>query len=145
MSDDDINTEDILGGFVLDTTALDQLAAANIYATTFADRAAVRGIVLVIPTSVLAESWQRAVRTDPDRRDDLHQLLASPMVILDPLDTDTASACGDLMIGLDHEPDVTATHVVLNARERQWPILAADPTRLRTIEPTLAVEQLPGT
>lgn len=140
-----MSDEDILGGFVLDATALDQLAAANIYATTFADRAAVRGIVLVIPASVLAESWQRAVRADPDRRDEFHELLASPMVIVDPLDTDAASACGDLMIGLDQEHDVAAAHVVLSARERQWSVLAADPARLWAVEPTLIVEQLPGT
>lgn len=137
--------EDVLGGFVLDSTALDELAGANIYATTFADRAAARGVVLIIPATALSESWQRAMRVDPDRRDHLRDLLASPMVLVDPLDEDAATSSGDLLIGLRQEADVTAAHVVVCARDREWPVLAADPERLVRIEPSLVVEQLPGT
>ena len=49
--------DDVLGGFVLDPGALDELAGADIYAATFADRAAVRGIVLIVPATALSESW----------------------------------------------------------------------------------------
>ena len=136
--------DDVLGGFVLDAGALEELAGANIYAATFADRAAVRGIVLIVPATALSESWQRAVRVDPDRRDHLRELLDSPMVVVAPLDEDTATACGDLMIGVDQPPDVSAAHVVLCARDREWPVLAGDPDRIRRIEPDLSIEKLPG-
>jgi len=139
------DSEDVLAGFVLDSTALDELPSANIHATTFADRAAARGVVLIIPATALSESWQRAVQVDPDRGDQPRELLASPMVLVDPLDEDAATSSGDLLIGLRQQPDVSAAHVVVRARGRDWPVLAADPARLARIEPSLVVEQLPGT
>ncbi|HZZ51666.1 MAG TPA: hypothetical protein VFE65_32630 [Pseudonocardia sp.] len=137
--------DDILGGFVLDASALEQLAGANIYATTWADRAAVRGIVLLIPAAALSEAWQRAVDADPDSSELLRELLSSPMVVIEPLDELAAAATGELFIGLHLPPDISAAQVVISARDRDWPVLAAEPSRLLAIEPHLDVETLPGT
>jgi hypothetical protein len=55
--------DDTLSGFVLDTSALAALGGGeNIYATTWADRAAVRGLVLLVPATALSEAWQQIRR-----------------------------------------------------------------------------------
>lgn len=138
--------EESLGGFVLDASALAELGAgANIYATTWADQAAVRGVVLLVPAAALSEAWQQIRRHGPDHADQLRDLLASPMVVIDPLDATAAADAGDLLDGRDLDPDVTAAQVITCARARDWPVLAARPARLLTIDPELIVETLPGT
>jgi len=67
---------------------------ANIYATTWADRAATRGVVLVVPAAALSEAWQRIRRYGPDHVDQMRDLLASPMVVVDPLDETAAADAG---------------------------------------------------
>jgi hypothetical protein len=68
---------DTLGGFVLDPSALTALGGGeNIYATTWADRAAVRGIVLLVPAAALSEAWQQIRRHDPGQAEQIRDLLA---------------------------------------------------------------------
>jgi hypothetical protein len=143
------DVEDILGGFVLDASALAALAAgADLYASTWADRAAVRGIVLLVPAAALCQARQRLAR---ERRADdelLSELLASPMVVIDPLDETAALEAGALWDGLELDPDVAAAQVVTSARARDWPVLSgtgAGAADLARIDPDLVVETLPGT
>ncbi len=141
-----MRAEETLGGFVLDASVLAALGAgANIYATTWADQAARRGIVLLIPAAALSEAWQRIRRRGPSHADQMRDLLASPMVVIDPLDDTGAAEAGDLLDGRDLDPDVTAAQVITCARARDWPVLAAQPARLQVIDPGLTVETLPGT
>lgn len=140
-----MTTEDTLGGFVLDASALAALGGGeNIYATTWADRAAVRGIVLLVPAAALSEAWQQIRRHGPGSVDQMRDLLTSPMVLIQALDEIDAARAGDLVDSRDLDPDVAAAQVATCARARDWPVLAAQPTRLRVIDPELTVETLPG-
>ncbi|MBV8541186.1 MAG: hypothetical protein JO063_00805 [Pseudonocardiales bacterium] len=141
-----MSIEDTLGGFVLDASALAALGGGeNIYATTWADRAAVRGIVLLVPAAALSEAWQQIRRHDPDDVEQMRDLLASPMVLIEALDDIEAARAGELVGGRDLEPDVAAAQVATCARARDWPVLAAAPARLLVIDPELTVETMPGT
>jgi len=141
-----VSIEDTLGGFVLDASALAALGGGeNIYATTWADRAAVRGIVLLVPAAALSEAWQQIRRHDPDDVEQMRDLLASPMVLIEALDDIEAARAGELVGGRDLEPDVAAAQVATCARARDWPVLAAAPARLLVIDPELTVETMPGT
>lgn len=138
--------EDVLGGFVLDASALAALGGgASIYATTWVDRAAVRGIVLLVPSAALSEAWQyvRGHHTGSDGGQ-LRELLDSPMVVVEPLDAVGASRAGQLVAGRELRPDVSAAHVVTCAQTRNWPVLCAAAARLHTLDPDLTVETLPG-
>ncbi|MGH3823358.1 MAG: hypothetical protein ACRDRA_11100 [Pseudonocardiaceae bacterium] len=140
-----MSIDDALGGFVVDASALAALGGeANIYATTWADRAAVRGIVLLVPASALSEAWQQIRRHGPGDVEQMRDLLASPMVLIDPLDETEAARAGELVGGRDLDPDVAAAQVATCARARDWPVLAAQAARLRVIDPELTVETLPG-
>ena len=93
-----MSTADTLGGFVVDSSALAVLGGeANIYATTWADRAAVRGIVLLVPAAALSEAWQQIRRHGPGSVDQMQDLLASPMILVDPLDDTNAAQAGELV------------------------------------------------
>ena len=140
-----MSIDDALGGFVLDTSALAVLGGGeNIYATTWADRTAVRGIVLLIPAAALSEAWQQIRRHGPGHVEQMRDLLASPMVLIAPLDETEATRAGELTGGRDRDPDVAAAQVATCARARNWPVLAAQAARLRVIDPELTVETLPG-
>lgn len=140
-----MRTDDTLGGFVLDASALAALAGGeNIYATKWADRAAARGIVLLIRAAALSEAWQQIRRHGPGSVDQMRDLLTSPMILIDPLDDINAAQAGELVEGRDVNPDVAAAQVATCARARDWPVLAAQPARLRVIDPQLTVETLPG-
>jgi len=140
-----VSIDDALGGFVLDASALAALGGgANIYATTWADRAAVRGIVLLIPAAALSEAWQQIRRHDPGDVEQMRDLLASPMILIEALKETDAARAGELLDGRDLDPDVAAAQAATCARARDWPVLAAQPARLRVIDPELTVETLPG-
>jgi hypothetical protein len=140
-----VGIDDTLGGFVLDGSALAALGGVeNIYASTWADRAAVRGIVLLVPAVALSEAWQQIRRHDPDHIEQMQDLLASPMVLIEALDEADAAHAGELVGGRDLGPDVSAAQVATCARARDWPVLAAQAARLRVIDPQLTVETLPG-
>jgi hypothetical protein len=63
-----VSIDDTLGGFVLDPSALTALGGGeNIYATTWADRAAVRGIVLLVPAAVTSTRMWPPRRWRPAR------------------------------------------------------------------------------
>ncbi len=51
---------------------------------------------------------------------------------------------GDIKLGRDLDPDVAAAQVATCARAQDWPVLAAQPARLRVIDPELTVETPPG-
>jgi hypothetical protein len=140
-----VSIDEALGGFVLDASALTALGGGeNIYATTWADRAAVRGVVLLVPAAALSEAWQQIRRHGLGDAEQMRELLASPMVLIAALEETEAARAGELVDGRDLDPDVAAAQVATCARARDWPVLAAQAARLRAIDPELAVETLPG-
>lgn len=47
-----------------------------------------------------------------------------------------------LVLGASGQSDPVDAHVVLLARERDWPVLTSDPDDLLSIDPTLTVERI---
>jgi hypothetical protein len=139
---------DLLGGFVLDASAVAALAGgADLYASTWAHRAAVRGIVLLVPATALCEARQRLARAGAVEDERLGVLLDSPMVVIDPMDHTAALDAGAVWAGLDLDPDVAAGQVIVSARARDWPVMAgaAAAAGLSRIDPGVVVVTLPGT
>lgn len=96
-----------------------------------------RGIVLHIPGMALAEV--RAVHLDGGAL--LSALLEHPWVVHAELSRAEAPRIVQLLAE-SRVWDGTGGHVVLVARDRGWPVLSADPDRLRRIAPDLDVDQL---
>ena len=46
------------------------------------------------------------------------------------------------MLGATRTADPVDAHVVLIAREREWPVLTSDPDDLRALDPTLVIERI---
>ena len=47
-----------------------------------------------------------------------------------------------LMLGTSRRSDPVDAHVVLLARQRQWPVVSSDPGDLLALDPTLIVERI---
>jgi hypothetical protein len=75
----------------------------------------------------------------------MRDLLASPMVVIDPLDETPAAEAGDLVEGRDLDPDISATQVITSAQARDWPVLAAHPRSSSNDRPRVDRGNLPGT
>ncbi len=127
----------MIGGKVLDASALAALARRWPAALAWFDTARLVGIALYLPTLALAEV--RAVR--PDAAPLLADLLSHPSVVLGELDSATAAQVDQLLIAANVF-DALAAHVVYIARQRGWPALTADPGRLHRVNPNLDVDLL---
>ena len=127
----------MIGGKVLDASALAALARRRPAALAWFDTARLVGIALYLPTLALAEV--RAVR--PDAAPLLADLLSHPSVVLGEIDAATAYQVDQLLLAADVF-DALAGHVVYVARQRGWPALSADPDRLRRINASLEVDFL---
>jgi hypothetical protein len=90
------------------------------------------------------EAWQQIQRHDPGHVQQMHDLLACPMVLIESLEQTAATHAGELVGGRDLDPDVAAAQVATCTRARNWPVLAAQAARLHVIDPELTVETLPG-
>ncbi|ADG89740.1 hypothetical protein TBS_30890 [Thermobispora bispora] len=142
------NPPDQLTGMVLDAAVLVDLVTTPLYTAAFAHRAAVHGVTLLVPAAALAEAWQTIhghANTDHAGIERLNLFLASPLVVVEPLDETTARRIGELAAGRTITPDVPAAHVALACRTRGWSALAGEPARVRAIDPTVEVVTLPGT
>ncbi|HEY6424727.1 MAG TPA: PIN domain-containing protein [Pseudonocardiaceae bacterium] len=127
----------MIGGKVLDASALAWLARRRPAALAWFDTARLVGIALYLPSLALAEV--RAVR--PDAAPILADLLSHPSVVLGEFDSATADRVDQLLLAANVF-DALAGHVVHVARQRGWPALTADPGRLHRIHPTLEVDLL---
>jgi predicted nucleic acid-binding protein len=138
----------VLGGKVLDASALVALVRGRLSMLTWIDVARTAGIPLYLPSLALSET--RALRADAGP--DLADLLGHPWVVLGELDTTTARAVEQLLErATDSYPssaatvevvDVLAGHVVHTARTRSWPVLTTDPDRLRRLDPAVEIQLL---
>lgn len=127
----------MIGGKVLDSSALAEYVQGSIAMETWLKVASLTGLVLYLPALVLSEV--RAVF--PDRLGRLGQIVQHSQVVYRELDRADAPKVAKLLAD-SRVWDGTAGHVVLVARQRGWPVLSADPDRLRRIAPDLDVDLL---
>ena len=127
----------MIGGKVLDASALAALARRRPAALAWFETARLVGLAFYVPTLALAEV--RAVR--PDAGPLLAEVLAHPSVILGELDAAAAAQVDQLLIDADVF-DAMAGHVVHVTRQRGWPALSADPGRLRRVDPAVLLDLL---
>lgn len=127
----------MIGGKVLDASALAALARRRVSALVWFDIAPILGLTLYLPGLALAEV--RAVR--PDAAPLLADLLTHPSVIVGELDAAAARQVDQLLLDADVF-DGCAGHVVHVARTRGWPALSADSGRLRRVDPDVQIDLL---
>jgi hypothetical protein len=112
----------VIGGKVVDASALAALIRGRISAVARFTTARYADIVLYLPTLALAEV--RTVR--PDAAAELAEVLGHPTVVLGELDAANARHVDQLLTNAGVF-DATAGHTVHIARQRGWPALSADP------------------
>ena len=130
----------MIGGKVLDPSALAAHAQGSIGMLAHLTTARLVGTVLYLPETALNETLAvyRHYQPAEERLDDLR---AHPCVVFGELTEFDAG----MVAGLLHKAgvwDVPAAQVVLIARARGWPVLTADPGRLTRIAPDLDVDLL---
>jgi predicted nucleic acid-binding protein len=127
----------VIGGKVLDASALAALARRRPAALAWFDTARLVGLALYLPTLALAEV--RAVY--PDAGPLIAEVLGHPSVVLGELDAAAAAHVEQLLTHADVF-DAMAGHVAYVAHQRGWPALSADAGRLRRVDPALEIELL---
>lgn len=126
----------MIGGQVLDASAIGAFASGDsIYAAALVWTAVEEGIVLVMPSTAIAAAWARL----PDKDHPvLEVLLNLPVTVVDDLDATRARAVGAL------GGDQLDAHAMLCARDRGYPLVAADAARYTGIRPAgVEIDQLP--
>lgn len=124
----------MIGGKVLDASALAALVRGYQSMVAWISVAKSTGIVFYVPSLALTEV--RAVR--PDAGPALAELLGHSVVVLGELDAATANAV-DRLLDEAGMFDALAGHVIQVARGRGWPTLSSDPGRLHRIDPDLEI------
>lgn len=127
----------MIGGKVLDASALAAFVRGRISAFAWFSTARRAGIVLYLPSLALTEV--RTVR--PDASEELAEALGHPTLVVGELDAASARQVDQLLMTADVF-DAMAGHVVHAARRRGWPVLSADPGRLRRVDPDIEINLL---
>jgi predicted nucleic acid-binding protein len=115
----------VIGGKILDASALAALVRGRVSAAAWFATARTLSLPLYLPMLALAEV--RAVR--PDAGAQLAEVMGHPSVVLGELDAMGAGQVDQLLIAADVF-DGCAGHIVHVARSRGWPVLTADPGRV---------------
>jgi hypothetical protein len=122
-------------GVVLDAGAFIALERRNRTMVHLAQRFADSRTPLVTSAGVVAQVW----RGGGNRQVPVAFLLRHATVV--DL-TDAVARILGRMLGAVRRADPIDVHIVLLAREREWPIITSDPDDLLAIDPTLAVERV---
>ncbi|HKQ71937.1 MAG TPA: PIN domain-containing protein [Polyangiaceae bacterium] len=122
-------------GVVLDAGAFIALERRNRVMVHLAQRFAESGTPLVTSAGVVAQVW----RGGGQRQVPVAFLLRHAEVV--DLTNSVARILGR-MLGAVRRSDPVDAHVVLLAREREWPVISSDPDDLLAIDPTLAIERV---
>ena len=124
-----------VAGVVLDAGAFIALERRDRTMVVLAQRFAHANTPLVTSAGVVAQVW----RGGGDRQVPVAYLLRRTTVF--DLTSSIARVLGK-MLGLAHRSDPVDAHVVLLARERDWPVITSDPSDLLAIDPTLVIERI---
>lgn len=117
----------------LDTGALIAIDRAIPRLQALIDEAAAAGVILAVPTGVIAQAWRGSARQAR-----LARFLALSNVEAVPLDEPTARAAG-VLCGRSATADIIDASVVICARQRGDTVLTSDPDDLHRLDPTLDV------
>jgi hypothetical protein len=123
------------GGVVLDAGAFIALERRDRTMVHLAQRFADAKTPLVTSAGVVAQVW----RGGGQRQVPVAFLLRHAAVF--DLTHAIARILGR-MLGAARRSDPVDAHIVLLARERDWPVITSDPDDLLAIDPTLAVERI---
>jgi predicted nucleic acid-binding protein len=122
-------------GVVLDAGAFVAIERGDhVIRRTFARYARVR-TPLVTSAAVVAQVW----RGGAGAQTAVALVLSRTQIV--PLEATTARVIGTIL-GRTKTSDPIDAHVVLLAKERDWPILTSDPDDLRAIDPDIVVERV---
>jgi predicted nucleic acid-binding protein len=126
----------VIGGRVLDSSAIVAFCSGtSVYAAALVWTAVEEGMVLLVPSTAVAEAWARLVDKDHEV---LEVLLRLPVTIVDELTTARARA-----IGARGGNQIDA-HALVCAHDRGWPLLTADSSRYIEVDlGDVEIEQLP--
>lgn len=122
-------------GVVLDSGVFIALERRDEKMTRLALQFAKARVPLVTSAGVVAQIW----RGGGHRQVPIAFLLARTEVV--DLSARVARTLG-LMLATAGVADPIDAHVVLLARERGWPVVTSDPSDLRAIDPTIALERI---
>lgn len=124
-------------GKVLDGSSLSAMVGGQRSAAAWLTTARALSAPLYLPA--LAVQEVRTVR--PGAGGELAELLGHPSVVLADADAVTARQI-EAVLRARSVFDGLAGHVVVVARARGWPVLTADPGRLRRLDPEVVVDLL---
>lgn len=131
----------MIGGRILDVSALVGFAASMPYPQAVVWTAVKEGVVLAVPSGALAEAWAQARRRD---RDALQVLLGLPVTVIMELDRKAARDVGLMMSRSQQHGNVAAGHVAwCGARRRGWPIVTGEAKALLAFDSSLEFDRLP--
>jgi predicted nucleic acid-binding protein len=120
-------------GLTLDAGALVAVERLNRRVRALIQLTFDRGLEVAITTGAIAQAW----RGGP-RQAQLARLLATPELIVVPLDDVTARAVG-VLCGQSGHADVIDVHVALHATEMGHHVVTSDPDDIRAVNPSLPV------
>jgi hypothetical protein len=122
-------------GVVLDSGAFIAIERGNGTMVRLAQRFVDHRVPLVTSAGVVAQVWPGGSR----RQVPVAFLLRHTTVV--DLTHSVARVLGR-MLGATRTADPVDAHVVLIARERDWPVLTSDPDDLRALDPGLDIERI---
>jgi hypothetical protein len=130
----------VIGGRILDSTALTAAARGSLYMQALLSIAHQRVIPLLVPSTALSDAY---AGLKPDGAHALSAIIQFPLLTVATLDEADARGAGILRSNLDGEASTTAGHVAYLAAARQWPVITGEPDRLRALFPDIELEDLP--
>jgi len=130
----------VIGGRILDTTALTAAARGSLYMQALLSIAHQRVIPLLVPSTALSDAY---ADLKPDAAHALSAIIQFPLLTVAALDEADARGAGLLRSNLDSEAGTAAGHVAYLAAARQWPVITGEPNRLRALYPDIELEDLP--
>jgi hypothetical protein len=132
----------VIGGRILDTSALVQAARGTPYMQALLYISHEHLIPLVIPAPCLADAL--AGLNDPEQQARLFDLVRSPIAKVAQFGA--AEATGTGLMRATARPTRASTssaHAAYLAADRGWPVVSARPGPIRAMNPDVEIEPLP--
>ena len=132
----------MIGGRILDTSALLQAARGRPYMQALLYVSHEHLITLVIPAPCLADAL--AGLSDPEQQARLFDLVRSPIARVAQFGAAEATGTGLLRSGAPAtRADIGSAHAAFLAADRGWPVVSASPGPIRAVHPEVEIEPLP--